>query len=104
MTSLIEDEAKKTNLTLKGLTYKYSLAKKVDSEINTTVMLCVNLSSSFRNGVSEERAHEIIKQMNRPQNYGSLTDTKVKQSVWWRLLKPQTRTEDAKMQTCVIKA
>lgn len=79
----------------RGLSDKFLLAEKVDSEINDNLALFVN--SSFRNGVSDERVSEMMKDIHRPQNCESLIKTRVNAGMW-RLLKPQTQTEDAKMQ------
>lgn len=88
----------------KGLSDKFLLAEKVDQEVNEDLALFVN--SSFRNGVSDERITEIMRDIHRPQNCESLTKTRVNVGMW-RLLKPQTQTDDARMQAiqnCIIKA
>ena len=82
--------------TFKGLSDKFLLAEKVDSEVNDDLAEFVN--SSFRNGVSEDRVSEISKEIYRPQNCDSLCKTRVNPGIW-RLLKPQTQTDDAKMQS-----
>lgn len=100
-----EPPSKKQKTTLfKGLSDKFLLAEKVDAEVNDDLALFVN--SSFRNGVADERVTEIIRDIHRPVNCESLTKTRVNAGMW-RLLKPQTQTDDARMQViqnCVIKA
>ena len=87
--------SKKTKTTFKGLSDKFLLAEKVDNEVNEDLAQFVN--SSFRSGVSDERVAEITKDVYRPNNCDSLTKTRVNPGIW-RLLKPQTQTDDAKMQ------
>lgn len=88
----------------KGLSDKFLTAEKVDNEVHDDLASFVNMS--FRNGVSEDRVAEICKDIHRPSNCDALIKTRVNPGMW-RLLKPQTQTEDAKMQAIqnfVIKA
>lgn len=96
--------SKKPKSLFQGLSDKYLLSDKVDSEINNDLASFVN--TSFRNGVSADRILEISKDIHRPQNCEALVKTRVNAGMW-RLLKPQTQTDDAKMQAIqntVIKA
>ena len=77
--------SKKQKTTFKGLSYKFLLSEKVDNEVNDDLAHFVN--SSFRDGVSEERVSEIMKEIFRPNNCDSLTKTRVNPGIW-RLLKP----------------
>lgn len=56
------------------------------------------VNNSFRNGIFDERFSEILKDIHSPSNCECLAKTRVNCGVW-RLLKPQTQTEDAKLQT-----
>lgn len=82
--------------TFKDLSEKYQTSDKVDAEINDDLAQFVN--RSFRSGICEDRANEITKNIYRPSNCEALIKTRVNGGIW-RLLKPQTQTDDSKMQT-----
>ncbi|MES9883155.1 MAG: hypothetical protein ABW185_20010, partial [Sedimenticola sp.] len=88
----------------KNLCDKFNHKEVVDSEVNDDLVGFIN--TAFRDGITDERQNEIMKEINRPQNCEALAKTRVNQSIW-RLLKPHTQTEDVKMQnvqSLVIKA
>ncbi|XP_053398287.1 uncharacterized protein LOC123560776 [Mercenaria mercenaria] len=100
----VEPPFKKPKTLFQGLSDKFLLADKVDTNVNEDLADFVN--RSFRNGVPEETIQEILKEVHRPQNCEALTKTRVNPGMW-RLLKAHTQTEDAKMQliqNCVVKA
>lgn len=88
----------------KNISEKFNPKETVDSEVDEDLASFIN--STFRDGISDERQNELVKDIHRPSNCDSLVKTKVNQSIW-RLLKPHTQTDDVKMQTIqnnVIKA
>lgn len=88
----------------KSLTDKFQNSETVDCEINDDLAFFVN--NAFRNGISEDKQSEMTKDIHRPSNCDALVKTRVNQGIW-RLLKPQTQTDDSKMQgiqTHIIKA
>ncbi|KAH3705259.1 hypothetical protein DPMN_080327 [Dreissena polymorpha] len=98
------EPGKNSRQCFKGLSDKFLFSEKVDNEVNDDLAMFIN--TSFRSGVSEERVTEICKDVHRPVNCEALTKTRVNPGIW-RLLKPQTQTEDAKMQSIqnnVVKA
>ena len=56
------------------------------------------VTTSFRNGITEDKQAELLKNIRRPSNVEGLQKTRVNQGIW-RLLKSQTQTDDSKMQT-----
>lgn len=78
------------------LSDKFQTTERCDNELNENLAGFIN--SSFRNGIAEEALTEMLKDIHRPVNCESLVKTKVNGSIW-RLLKPQTRTEDVHFQT-----
>lgn len=80
----------------KNISEKFNPKETVDIEINEDLAEFVN--ATFRDGISDERQTELVKDIHRPSNCQALVKTKVNQSIW-RLLKPHTQTDDVKMQT-----
>ena len=88
----------------KNISEKFNPKESVDLEVNEDLASFVN--STFRDGISDDRQNDLIKDTHRPNNCDALVKTKVNQSIW-RLLKPQTQTDDVKMQSIqnnIIKA
>ena len=78
--------------------------ESVDNEIKDDLASFVN--NAFRNGVSDEKLAELVKDIHRPSNCDALVKTRVNQGLW-RLLKPHTQTEDSKLQSvqnCIVKS
>lgn len=67
----------------------------MNSDVNDDLALFVN--KSFRSGICDERVAEVVKDTLMPANCDTLTKTRVNTGMW-RLLKPQTQTDDSKMQ------
>lgn len=84
------------NSVFKNISEKFNPKESVDSAVNEDLASFIN--STFRDGISDERQSELVKEIHRPSNCESLVKTKVNQSIW-RLLKPNTQTDDVKMQT-----
>ena len=64
------------------------------------------VNTSFRNGITDDKQAELVKDIRRPANTESLQKTRINQGIG-RLLKSQTQTEDSKMQAIqnlIIKA
>lgn len=80
----------------KNISEKFNPKESVDSAVNEDLASFIN--STFRDGISDDRQSELVKDIHRPSNCESLVKTKVNQSIW-RLLKPNTQTDDVKMQT-----
>ena len=80
----------------KNISEKFNPKESVDSAVNEDLAFFIN--STFRDGISDERQSELVKEIHRPSNCEALVKTKVNQSIW-RLLKPNTQTDDVKMQT-----
>ena len=78
----------------KNISEKFNPKETVDNEINPDLAEFVN--AAFRDGISDERQTELVKEIHRPVNCQALVKTKVNQSIW-RLLKPHTQTDDVKM-------
>ena len=55
------------------------------------------VNSAFREGISDEKQTELVKDIHCPSNCNALVKTTVNQPIW-RFLKPQTQTDDVKMQ------
>lgn len=51
----------------------------------------------FRDGISDERYHDVIKSIKRPEKCSSLTRTRVN-NLMWDLLSPHTRSFDVSFQ------
>ena len=96
LSDIVEPCAKKPRCEkFKDLSEKFQIVDKVDNEINDDLAQFVN--SSFRGGINDDRASEIVRDIYRPVNCESLVKTRVNPGMW-RLLKPQTQTDDSKMQ------
>ena len=79
----------------KDLYDRYQCVEKCDSEINESLANFIN--TSFRNGVSDDTLNDMLKDIHRPVNCEVLVKTKVNTCIW-RLLNPQTQSEDVKFQ------
>ena len=79
----------------KNISEKFNPKEMVDSNINDELAMFVN--SAFREGISDEKQTELVKEIHRPSNCNALVKTTVNQPIW-RFLKPQTQTDDVKMQ------
>ncbi len=82
---------------LKVFTDSFNKKEMVDSEVNEDLASFINVT--FREGISDEKQSDILKNIQRPVNCDSLVKTRVNSSIW-RLLKPHTQSEDVKMQLC----
>lgn len=92
------------NSIFKSLGEKFLQVETVDNEVNDDLANFVN--TAFRSGISEEKQVDLIKEIHRSSNCESLVKTRVNQGIW-RLLKSNTRTDDAKLQsiqTYLVKA
>lgn len=79
---------------------KEILDKKVSDDLAEMV------NSFFREGISDEKFSELMKETHRPENCVALTKTRVNQLIW-DLLRPHTRAQDNTIQhhqNTVIKA
>lgn len=105
--SQVEPPSKKQktdNSIFKNISEKFNPKETVDNEVNEDLAQFIN--ATFRDGISDERLSELIKDIHRPSNCEALVKTKVNQSIW-RLLKSHTQTDDVKMQVIqnnVVKA
>ena len=81
----------------KSLSDEFQNTESVDPSINHDD-LSAFINNTFRNGISDEKLSDLIKNIHRPSNTESLQKIRVNQGIW-RLLKAQTQTEDSKMQT-----
>ena len=54
------------------------------------------INSTFREGISDDQQIDLGKNIHMPGNTFAIVKTKVNQCIW-RLLKPQTQTDDVKM-------
>lgn len=101
--STVNEECPSSSV-FKSLVDKFQQIDAVDAEVNEDLAGFVN--SSFRNGISDEKQSELLKDIHRPENCSSLTKTRVNQGIW-RLLKMNTQADDNRMQTIqnlVVKA
>ena len=64
----------------------------------TMTMIDSDINATFREGISDEQQTDLVKNIHRPGNMFAMVKTKVNQCIWL-LLKPQTKTDDVKMQT-----
>ncbi|MEW8548333.1 MAG: hypothetical protein AB2693_32925 [Candidatus Thiodiazotropha sp.] len=88
----------------KNISDKFNPKEVVDSDINEELAEFIN--SAFREGISDDKQTELLKEIHRPSNCNFLVKTTVNQPIW-RLLKPHTQTDDVKMQSIqnnIIKA
>ncbi|XP_060585227.1 uncharacterized protein LOC132741147 [Ruditapes philippinarum] len=88
----------------RNLCDKFQSVEKCDTEINDDLATFVN--NSFRNGIADDSLSNIVKEIHRPVNCESLVKTKVNGCIW-RLLKPQSQSDDVKfqaIQNVVVKA
>ena len=67
----------------------------VDDVVNEDLADFVN--TSFKNGSTDEKKNELLKDIHRPANTEVLVPTRVNQGIA-RLLKPSTQYEDNNMQ------
>ena len=79
----------------KALYEKFHNSESTDSEVDENLAEIIN--HAFRSGLSDEKLTELLKDIHRPINCSALVKTRVNQGIW-RLLKPTTQTDDAKMQ------
>ena len=79
----------------KTLKNKFQRVDMVDDVVNEDLADFVN--TSFKNGLTDEKKNELLKDIHRPANTEALVRTRVNQGIW-RLLKPSTQYEDNNMQ------
>lgn len=79
----------------KALYEKFQNSESTDSEVDENLAEIIN--HAFRNGLSDEKLSELLKDIYRPVNCSALVKTRVNQGIW-RLLKATTQTDDSKMQ------
>ena len=100
----VEKPSNSNTSIFKNAAQNFRLKEKVDSEVNSDLADMVN--SLFREGISDEKYSDLMKNTLRPENCTSLTRTKVNQLIWtW--LSPQTKFLDVVLQQhqfTVIKA
>ena len=80
----------------KNINDKFNPKETVDNDINSELGDFIN--TAFREGISDDKQNELLKETHRPNNCPSLVKTTVNQPIW-RLLKPHTQTDDIKMQS-----
>ena len=80
----------------KNINDKFNPKETVDNDINSELGDFIN--TAFREGISDDKQNELLKETHRPNNCPSLVKTTVNQPIW-RLLKPHTQTDDVKMQS-----
>lgn len=83
---------------------KFKKTEKVDDEINQDLADLVN--NAFREGMSDDKYNDLIKNIDRPVNCEALKETRVNSGVW-SVLKHATQTEDSKLrgiQIAIVKA
>ena len=88
----------------KVLSDKFNQTETLDKSVHPDLANLVN--SSFRQGLSEDKYEELVKEIHRPENCASLVKTRVNQGIW-RLLKSWTQADDAKwssIQGILVKA
>ena len=73
----------------------FKVKEPVDIKVNDDLADMVN--SFFREGISDEKFNELMKDIHRPENCTSLTKTRVNQLIW-DLLCLQTRSYDSGIQ------
>ena len=83
------------NSVFKNISEKFNPKEIVDSNINDELAVFVN--SAFREGISDEKQTELVKEIHPPSNCNAVVKTTVSQPIW-RFLKPQTQTDNVKMQ------
>ena len=89
-----------------NMSKKFRSGEKCDSPINEH--LAKNITDIFRNGISQERYRNLLKddKLNRPENCEGLVTVQTDQMVW-DILYGETKTNDSKMkniQTVVVKS
>ena len=89
-----------------NMSKKFRLGENCDSPINE--QLATNVTDIFRNGISQERYRELLKdeKLTRPQNCEGLVTVQTDQMVW-DILYAETKTNDNKIkniQTAIIKS
>ena len=77
---------------LRNLTRKRLLTMTLDSDHKDF------RNVTFREGILDDQQTHLVKNIHRPGNMFAIVKTKVNQCIW-RFLKPQTQTDDVKMQT-----
>ena len=80
----------------KNISEKFNPKEVTDHEIDSDLKDFINVT--FRERISDDQQTDLIKNIHRPGNRFAMVKTKVNQCIW-RLLKPQTQTDDVKMQT-----
>lgn len=82
----------------------FKVNETVDDKVGDELATMIN--SLFREGISDEKFQDLLKNVNRPENCNALTKTRVNQLIW-DLLSPSTRSYDSCLQqhqNSVIKA
>ena len=88
----------------KTVSQKYKCQEKVGDKVDDDLAVMVN--QLFGEGLQDEQYNDLIKSIQRPENCKSLQKTRVNQLIW-NLLRPETRSDDAKIQVIqntVVKA
>ena len=80
----------------KNISEKFNPKEVTDHDIDSDHKDLINVT--FREGISDDQQTDLVKNIHRPGNTFTMVKTKVNQCIW-RLLKPQTQTDDVKMQT-----
>ena len=80
----------------KNISEKFNPKEVTDHDIDLDLKDFIN--ATFRDGISDDQQTDLVKNIHRPGNTLALVKTKVNQCIW-RLLKPQTQSDDVKMQT-----
>ena len=80
----------------KNISEKFNPKEVTDHDIDSDLKDFINVT--FREGISDDQQTDLVKNIHRPGNAFAMVKTKVNQCIW-RLLKPQTQTDDVKMQT-----
>ena len=80
----------------KNISEKFNPKEVTDHDIDLDLKDFIN--ATLRDGISDDQQTDLVKNIHRPGNTLALVKTKVNQCIW-RLLKPQTQSDDVKMQT-----